>query len=265
MTAGNGSVSDLWCVAFLSTFWDGAGPIEQSLSDYDMLPYGVWRRAFASQWRQGEHVALVGQTGSGKTYTARDVLAIRQYVIVLAVKREDDTLNHFSHGEPKYKRTKKWPVDYNVNRAVISLQPKSLGDRAQAGKVYEVLNDIFKSGGWCTYLDDTGYLTSTLGLKRQITVLLNQGRSHGISVVTAATQPTSVAANIPSETMRQVRHILMWKYEDAPSIRTLAELTGYNWRYLESLMHELYVYPDSSTDFIAYRRGHGLTIVHQER
>lgn len=230
-----------------------------------MLSYGAWRSAFATQWRQGEHVALIGRTGSGKTFTARDVLAIRQYVIVLAVKREDDTLLHFTRGEPKYKRTKKWPVDYNVNRAVITLQPESLNDNTQTLKVYQVLNDIFKSGGWCAYLDDTGYIAAHLGLKRQITQLMNVGRSHGISVVTAATQPSSVAANIPSETVRQVNHILMWKFENAPAIKTLADMIGYNWHELEQMMHELYVYPDASTDFIAYRLGAGLTLVRQER
>lgn len=230
-----------------------------------MLSYAVWRNQFASTWQQGEHVALIGQTGSGKTYTAHDVLGIRDYVIALAVKREDDTLRYFTRDEPKYKRTTKWPVNYDVNRAVIVLKPESLADRSQTLKVYQVLNDIFQAGGWTVYLDDTGYLTGTLGLKRQITVLLNQGRSLGISVVTAATQPTSVAANIPSETIRQVRHILMWKFQDEASIKTLGGMIGVNWRYLQDCMAELLVYPDSSTDFLAYRRGYGLVLVRQDR
>ena len=230
-----------------------------------MLSYADWRYSFAGAWQQGEHVALLGPTGSGKTYTARDILAVRAYVIVLAVKRQDDTLRHFTRGEPRYIRTKKWPVNYDTNRAVIVLQPESLSDTTQAIKVYKVLNDIFLEGGWCIYLDDTGYLTGTLRLKRQITVLLNQGRSSGISVVTAATQPNSVAANIPSETLRQVRHVLMWRFEDEASIDACAKIVGMSKRALIGYMAQLQVYDDSSTDFLAYRRGYGLVLVRQER
>jgi hypothetical protein len=226
-----------------------------------MLPYAEWRAGFARVWRQGEHVALLGPTGSGKTYTARDVLAIRQYVIVLAVKREDDTLTHFTRGEPKYKKTSKWPVNYDVNRALISLPPESLSDAGQALKVYNVLNGVFKGGGWCIFLDDTGYISSHLKLKRQIAELLNVGRSSGISVVSAATQPSSAYAGVPSETLRQVRHVLIWKFEDDESIEACAHICGMPKRRMHELMDELIMYADGSTDFVAYRRGAGAVIV----
>ena len=220
---------------------------------------------FRGIWRQGEHVALLGPTGSGKTYTARELCAIRDYVIVLAVKREDDTLDLFSKSEPRYRRTKKWPVDYNVNRAVLSLQPDSLADTSQAMRVYTVLNDVFKAGGWCVLIDDTGYVAGYLKLRRQVTQLLNTGRSSGISVVTAATQATSVAANIPSETLRQVRHILMWRFEDSRDIEACAGITGLDKHAIGAAMRALRVYSDSSTDYLYYRRGYGLTLVRQER
>jgi hypothetical protein len=232
------------------------------------MAYSAWRAAFARVWQQGEHIALLGQTGSGKTYTARDLLHIRDYVMVLAVKRHDDVLQQFaraSAGAPKYHKLKQWPPDYYVDKGLFVVRPESLADSTQASKVYEVLNGVFKQGSWCLFVDDTGYVTGTLGLKRAITVLLNQGRSSGISVVTAATQVTSVAANIPSETLRQVRHVLMWRFESEADIEACARICGVAKKRLAAALNALYVYSDSSTDFLAYRRGYGLTVVRQER
>lgn len=234
-------------------------------SDFLELTYRDWLAQMANQWRQGEHVALLGMTGSGKTYTARDLLRIRGYVVVLAVKKQDDTLQLFTKGDPPYKLTKRWPVNYDVTHAVLALPPENLADTSQAYKVYRVLDDVFRNGGWCILLDDTGYITGYLRLRRQVTQLLNTGRSHGISVVTAATQPTSVAANIPSETLRQVRHILMWRYASRRDIDALADITGLDKSDIRAAMARLTIYPDASTDFLVYHIGRGLTIVRQDR
>ena len=238
-----------------------AGPAES----IDVLSYDDWLSGFRRAWRQGEHVALLGQTGSGKTYVSRDILSARDYVVVLALKRRDDTIRLFTSGTPKYKRVKKWPLDWGVHRAVVELTPESLADASQAMRVYGVLNDVFRDGNWAVFIDDTGYATGTLRLKRQITVLLNQGRSQGISVVTAATQPTSIAANIPSETLRQVRHVIMWRFETAQDIEACAKITGIDKRSLAAYMQELGVYGDASTDFLSYRRGYGMVLVRQRR
>jgi hypothetical protein len=230
-----------------------------------MLSYDAWLAQMRSYWRQGEHVALLGPTGSGKTFTARDICAIRDWCVVLAVKPQDDTLSHFTRGDPPYTRTKKWPLAYNVQRAVMSIPPDSLNDMTQASRVYTVLNGLFKSGGYCVLLDDTGYITGILKLKRQVTQLLNVGRSHGLSIVTAATQATSVAANIPSETVRQVKHVLMWRFEDERDVDACAAICGLPRKLMQAAMQQLLVYNDASTDFLAYRRGRGLTIVRQAR
>lgn len=234
-------------------------------SDLDVLTYDTWLAGFRRAWRQGEHVALLGPTGSGKTFVSRDILSAREYVIVLALKRHDDTIQLFTRGEPRYKRVRKWPLDWGVTRAVVELKPESLGDMSQAMRVYTVLNDVFLDGNWALFIDDTGYATGTLKLKRQITVLLNQARSHGVSVVTAATQPTSIAANIPSETLRQVRHVVMWKFETDQDIEACARITGMNRRALAAAMDALNVYEDASTDFLSYRRGYGMVLVRQRR
>src|SRR6185437_5983146 len=83
-----------------------------------------WLAAFRARWRQGEHVALIGPTGSGKTGLASDLLAIRAYVVALAVKRHDDTLGMFQG----YKILKKWPPEYGQKHVILWVKPQSLGD-----------------------------------------------------------------------------------------------------------------------------------------
>jgi hypothetical protein len=95
--------------------------------------------------------------------------------------------------------------------------------------------------------------------------MLNVGRSLGLSLITAATQPTSVAANIPSETLRQVRHVLMWRFEDTRDKDACAMITGLDKRSVYAAMASLRVFDDASTDFLYYRRGRGMVVVRQER
>lgn len=229
------------------------------------VPYTEWRRAFGMSWQQGEHMILVGPTGSGKTHTARDLMSIRDYAVVLAVKKHDDVLQAFTKSSPRYVRRKEWPPEYSDKRVLYNFPPTSLADKAQAGKVYMVMNGVQHAGAWAIFLDDTGYITGTLGLRRPLVVLMNQGRSHGISVVTAATQASSVSANIPSETLRQVRHVLMWRFEAVQDIEACARMTGLDKKRLIAAFDTLRVFGDGSSDFLAYHRGSGLYIVRQER
>ena len=209
--------------------------------------YRDWFTTFAPDWRQGEHVAIIGQTGSGKTTLAGQLLDAREYVVCLAVKRHDDTLKTFS----AYDVIKKWPPRYDVARCVVWLKPESLDDiDDQARDVHGILNHVFVDGGWALFLDDTGYLAGQLRLHKAITVLLNQGRSSGISVVSAMTQPSSVTARIPSEALRQVRHILGFRYRNRRDIQAIADITGYDRAEIETSMREL-----GPHDFLAFSRG----------
>lgn len=222
-------------------------PTEQLFDD--------WYAEFAANWQQGQHVVLIGQTGAGKTSLARDILAIRDYVIVLAVKRDDDVLDTF---RPRYRLIRKWPPDYDVDHAVIWLRPKNLAEvGTQALQVYHVLDGVFTAGGWAIYVDDTGYITGTLRLSQQLVVLLNQGRSSGISVVSAMTQPSSVISRIPSETLRQTRHKLVFAYFDEPSIKAIAAITGRRWRDIEDWMKHLGTY-----DFLAFSHRNVVIVRH---
>lgn len=201
------------------------------------LDFSVWFDEFSTIWLQGEHVVIIGQTGSGKTFLARDLLKARDFVAAFAIKRDDPTLDTFKgHG---YSIIKSWPPEYYKNRVVIWYRPTDLSPISiakQRNGVYEALDDIFHNGGWTVFLDDVGYIASVLRLHEAIGILLNQGRASGISMVTAMTQPTSMVQKVPSESLRQVLHKIIFPYSNEKDIKVIAEISGIDWHVLKSEM-----------------------------
>lgn len=229
--------------------------------DISQIDFVTWLAHFMASWRQGEHVVIVGQTGSGKTTIARDLLSVRDFVAVLAVKRNDDTIDTFK--QAGYEVIKSWPPKYDQDKVVVWLRPKDLGsDIEQAGKVYRILNDIYQRGGYAVMIDDTGYVAAQLKMAPALTVLLSQARSSYISVVCALTQATSIAQRVPTETLRQVRHVLMFPYTSELDQKALGTITGVNWRRLRDIMENVML----PHDFLAYERNtHRLTLVRNTR
>lgn len=177
-------------------------------------------------WSQGEHVAVIGQTGQGKTTLASELLSIRGYVVAVALKRQDDTLERFR--EQGYKIVKKWPPDYNYTHVVLWLKPESLSDdmNTQRAALHTALNNMYMAGGWCVFLDDVGYISGMLGLHKDIGMLLSLGRSCHITVVAAMVRPASVVARIPKEVLNQCRHVIVFPYQNEDEIKATAVIAG---------------------------------------
>lgn len=224
------------------------GPLELSRLD--------WLARMRSDWKQGEHVAIMGQTGRGKTTVSRDLLTCRDWVVALAVKRDDDILESFTK-LAGYRRTS-WPPAYDVHRALVWARPQSLEwaeVRKQAAAVHKVLNDVFRNGGWAVLLDDVAYICNTLGLKKDVSLLLNQARSSHSSLVSCMTQPSSVTQAIPSEVWRQVRHLVAFRYRNKRDIGIIADITGYDDSEIRKWMIQLREY-----DFLHFA-GDDVTLV----
>ena len=205
-----------------------------------------WLEHMRRMWSQGEHIAIAGRTGRGKTTLARDLLGIRRWVIALAVKRDDDTLATF----PKagYRKLRRWPPNWDDEHVVFWPRPKDLDDIGQQARlVKQVLNDVFRNGGWALLLDDLAYTANVLGFKRYITVMFNQSRSSGVSLVSCMTQPSSVSQSIPSEAWRQVRFVVSFKYHATRDMEVIAGMMGYPPKVVEHWMDQL-----GPRDFLAY-------------
>lgn len=198
-----------------------------------------------SNWRQGEHVLLCGPTGTGKTTTADILLDCREYVVVLAIKREDDTLDRFSakerYGRDHYTIIKKWPPHYHQKKIILWVKPESITGHGQkqASEIHKALNAMYKSGGWTIYADDAGYLTGELGLGKALGMLLNLGRSGHLTLVIGIQRPTSVIARVPKEALSQPRHKLFYKYTSTDEMKVLAYLGGISHRNMIYLQQSL--------------------------
>src|SRR5437016_5933255 len=53
----------------------------------DFLSYMAW------SWKPGQHIAMIGPTGEGKTTFAAGLLNLRNWVLALDPKGEDETLS----------------------------------------------------------------------------------------------------------------------------------------------------------------------------
>lgn len=187
----------------------------------------MWLAHMRQSWRQGQHIAIMGRTGRGKTTLARDLMALRGWSIVLAIKRKDDTLETFPRAG--YRRITTWPPRYDDHRVLFWTKPKNLHDLGeQRGKIAKVLNDVYENGGWAVLLDDVARIANALGFKREIATLLSEARSSHASIVSAMTQPSSVTQAIPSEIWRQVRFHLVFYYRVGRDLDSVSDIVGYS-------------------------------------
>ena len=225
-------------IVTLPTTYHSDQPAQMSRAD--------WLGQMRLSWRQGQHVAIMGRTGRGKTMLARDLMALREWVVVIAIKRADDTLATFPAAG--YRRIDKWPPRYEDHRVLFWAKPRNLQDQIeQRSRIARVLNDIYENGGWAVLFDDVARMANALGFKREIATMLNEARSSFASVVSCMTQPSSVTQAIPSELWRQVRYHLVFYYRVGRDLDAIADITGYNKSTVKGWMDQLRPF-----DFLAF-------------
>lgn len=220
-----------------------------------------WLQEFKREWKQGEHVVILGPTGTGKTYFAQPIVDIREYVCVLALKPRDETLERFRDGHKfgyeRYKIIRKFKPEYGETRYIYWEKPGGLDTLSeQSRRVHTALNQMYREGGWCIFIDEGGYLAGTLGLGKAMGVLLNQGRSSRISVALCVTRPTSVIARVPKEAFSQPRHKIIFKYENGDELKAASQVADMSQYQLKDLTSQLKTYyPKGYTDFIYVGKG----------
>lgn len=213
--------------------------------DFQEASRKQWLDWFRYQWLQSEHIALIGPSGSGKTSLMLPLLKLRNFVVVLAIKRNDDILDLFADKgyeivEDTADIMPKWAMEDNERRIILWIKPTSLSDtKEQAERIEEALNHLYLAGSWAIFVDDTGYISGQLGLSKQLGILLNQGRSSYLSIVCAMTQPHSIIARVPSESFKQCKHLFIFAYTDLNEIKACAEIAGMPWQDMQFLQSQL--------------------------
>jgi len=192
-----------------------------------VAPRVDWQTFLASlNWRQGEHVSLVGPTGQGKSTLGLALLHRRRYVMVLATKPKDATLDRLTkrRHEPRYRLIRdvddRTPVDA---RYLIWPKFTTAADQAvQADVMHRALDATFAEGAWCIYVDELSYMVRQLGLGNMLTLIWQQGRSLGVSLMGATQRP----AWVPLELYSQATHVFIWKHNDRRDLDRLGGIAS---------------------------------------
>lgn len=165
------------------------------------LPWSEVYDYLARNWRVGQHMTLVGTSGSGKTTFAREVLSIRDWVVVLGTKARDKDL-YDEFGKMGYVVKREWsPFDTENPRVIFAPElssPTKEGRAAQAEAFRKVLVELFmlQHGNWTVYADEVAYITNDLKLATEWDTLELQGRSLGITLVSSTQRPRNVPRNV---------------------------------------------------------------------
>lgn len=202
------------------------------------VPWTGFQDAFL--WRQGEHVCLVGPTGCGKTTLTNQLIPYRKYEIFLGSKRVDDTQDELR--QMGFHVAKDAEIIHpDVSRRWYikpSFSPKLDADGlAEANRVIfrEALMRAYREGGWAIFIDEGRYISDHLNLKKEVVLLLTQGRSQGNSVVIGTQRPRFV----PLEAYDQATHLFFWKDPDLQNVQRIAEMAGVNKRHAATMVADL--------------------------
>lgn len=150
-------------------------------------------------WKIGEHIAVIGTTGTGKTYLMSKLASMREYVLMLRTKPDD---NKF----PGFKKAKTHSAMAGVYASKLLIEPSY---ESQAGTLAAVFEMAWRQGRWTMFIDETFYVQRELGLEHSITKLLTQGRSKRLSIVTGMQRPAWVTRFALSE----VSHVFTFGLE----------------------------------------------------
>lgn len=188
------------------------------------------------EWNQGEHVALIGPTGSGKTSLLISLLSLRTYVAVVATKPRDSTMDYLiSHGYVKLEKWESIPATKAPRRVIWPNAREIDSEEKQREAFREMYRAIYREGGWCIVIDEGFILSETLGLKREMRQIWNQGRSIGITHVVGTQRPRWV----PTEMYDQSTHLFFWQNSDNRMLDVIGDINGRDSRQVKEIVANL--------------------------
>jgi Cdc6-like AAA superfamily ATPase len=204
------------------------------------------------KWKQGEHVTIIGTTGAGKTVLIREILHKRNYILLLATKKRDKSLNPFIRRmhfveqpifipEMAHKiiiKPDRWPSDVDRQR----------WEHHQLYK--DVLQRAFDMESWTVVCDEMLYMCEFLSLQAYFERLWYQGRSLKLTLVAATQKPK----HIPLSAYSMARHLFFFQESDESNLRRLSEIDS---RHVSKrdLMNEIKNLPEHDFIYLNARTG----------
>lgn len=216
----------------------------------------------------GEHMGIIGTTGAGKTHLMNSLLHKWPFTVAFATKNNDDTMDRLIKQE-SYERFTKWsslsPIDHP--RRVIWPPAKDLRkmEEIQTKIFSEAMEKIWAEGGrpkerpvgWAVAMDEAWWFTQVLGMGKYIKIYLAQGRSNGISLLTASQRP----AYIPVEIYSYSTHLFFFAETDRRNLERIGEINhrdAAGVRYIvNNLDHRQVLYVNTRTGMMVRTRAPG--------
>jgi hypothetical protein len=165
-----------------------------SVKRYPFVPWDRLKPHFAAGWKQGKHVLTVGGTGSGKSTLAGEMLPRRALVVVCVSKGMDEIFEGPYYSD--YETIQKWPPKKEQQRVLLRpANGKSIAEtRVNKQGVFRKMFDdvLLHRGHWCIDVDEEHYMCESLKLEQEVTDILEQGRSAGISMWNNTQRPSGI-------------------------------------------------------------------------
>lgn len=176
-------------------------------------------------WSTGQHMALVARTRSGKTTAARQILTLRDWVVVFGTKERDPDLYDALEAQG-YVIKESWsPSDLSNNRVILK-PPLGEGEDSdfarQRDTFRRALIGLFRTGGWTLYLDEARYIAVDLNLRTELDRLWLQGGALGVTIVAATQRPRAVPLNM----FEQSAYFCLWRISDREDRVRASEMLG---------------------------------------
>lgn len=201
---------------------------------------------------QGDQVTILGGPESGKTHLGVLIAEMRRYSFFVATKPRDalivklhergwtisSTLEPMEQMyqphdpatgkpavnpdgsarlEPVYPRFVFWPQPIPAERATLRQQ----ADFKRAA-IEAALVRLQRHGSYAVLLDETNYITDTLGMRRDLSELWHVSRTNLLTIIANAQRPSWV----PRAALDNPGHFFIFQASDQQELRRLGEITG---------------------------------------
>ena len=198
-------------------------------SEFEALLWKPFLKRMATDWKPGEHWALVVPTGGGKTNFASQLAMTRKYVLALDVKGGDLTLKRLG-----WERQTKWPLSHEQRKDIDDGKPMRLlvgatgMEELKRIKRYALCKTVLRSmlleGGWTILATDLKILTHPKfgNLWDEVEELTLLARERAVSVITDMQR----VSGQPRESTDQATWLAIGYTRDVDAVNRLGEMMG---------------------------------------